>query len=169
MRTLRIVVSWILAIGCLEIDNHGLRAESTASESLTDLAWIAGEWVGAEGDTRIEEIWSKPDGGVMMGMFRLVQNDEPVFYEFMVIELTDGGPIMKIKHFSPDFVGWEERQESVLFEMKELKSGKAVFEAERDGNLEFLTYERTGDGLVLTLEKPAKDSTSEFRFHRARP
>lgn len=169
MRVLAIVAPWILAIGCFGIGCEGLRAESTVPGSLTELSWIAGEWLGDEGDTRIQEIWSQPDGGAMIGMFRLVQNDQPVFYEFMAIELTDGGPVMKIKHFNPDFVGWEEKQESVVLELKELTSRKAVFEAERDGNPEFLTYERTGDALVLTLEKPAKDSRSEFRFKRAEP
>jgi len=158
-----------LAVICLGLSSRSLSACPDKTTSLADLAWIAGDWVGEEGDTRIEEIWSKPDGGAMMGMFRLVQNDQPVFYEFMSIELTDGGPVMKIKHFNPDFVGWEEKQESVVLELKELTTHKVIFEAERDGNPEFLTYELTGDVLVVTLEKPAKDSRSEFRFQRAKP
>lgn len=159
-----IVVIWLLSSGA-----SGPAVASTESTTLTDLAWIAGEWLGEEGDTTVQEIWTQPLAGTMIGMFRLTSDGEPRFYEFMSIEMGDGGPVLRIKHFDPDLRGWEEREESVIFTLKEASSGKAIFETELAGNPEFLTYERAGEELTITLEKPAKKSSSVFRFKRIRP
>lgn len=159
-----IVVIWLLSSGA-----DGPALASTESTSLADLAWIAGEWLGEEGDTTIQEIWTQPLADTMIGMFRLTSDGEPRFYEFMSIEMGDAGPVLRIKHFDPDLRGWEEKEESVIFILKEASSGKAIFETELAGNPEFLTYERAGEELTITLEKPAKKSSSVFRFQRVRP
>ena len=159
----------MVAIWCLGIGGAGPTVAAKAPKALTDLAWIAGDWVGDQGGAWIQEMWSQPEGDTMMGMFRLVQDGQLVFTEFMSIEQADGDPVLRIKHFDPGLLGWEEKQESMIFELKELTPGKVVFETEMEGHPEYLTYERNGDTLVVTLEKPAKDSRSQFRFRRADP
>ena len=84
-------------------------AAATPPTSLTDLAWIAGDWMGGESDTLIHEQWSTPEADDMMGMFRLIESGRIVFYEFMTITQEDSGPILRIKHFDSGLVGWEEK------------------------------------------------------------
>ena len=134
--------------------------------TVADMSWIAGEWVGGEDGTLIEEHWSEPAGDNMMGMFRMLQGDKVVFYEFMSIEGGATGPVLRIKHFHPALKGWEEKDESVVFDLVEHTESRAVFATEIDGDPEQLVFERTGDQLVITLIKPAKDSRSEFRYQR---
>ena len=141
-----------------------LEATEPPSTVLTDLAWIAGDWVGGEDGTSIQEQWSAPEGNNMMGMFRLVQEGKVVFYEFMSIEQEDHGPVLRIKHFNPGLVGWEEKADSVVFELQEIGDHKAVFETLKDENPERLVYERHQDELVITLEKPAKGTRTPFRY-----
>lgn len=130
------------------------------------MAWITGEWVGGDEDSLIEEHWSVPAGDSMMGMFRLLQGGEVVFYEFMSIEGSPKGPVLRIKHYHQALKGWEEKDDSVVFDLIELGELRAVFETEVEGDPEQLVYERAGDELVITLLKPAKDSRSEFRYQR---
>jgi len=139
-------------------------AEPTPSTALTDLAWIAGDWVGAAGDSFIQEQWSAPQGDDMMGMFRLVQDGKVVFYEFMTIRQEASGPVLRIKHFDPGLVGWEEKGESIVFDLQEIGDHRAVFETEKDGDPERLIFERGDNELVITLEKPAKDTRTPFRY-----
>ena len=146
-----------------------LRAAGSQSVELKELAWIAGDWVGGDEETLIQEQWTEPAGESMMGMFRLVQGDKVVFYEFMSIELGIDGPVLRIKHFNPGLVGWEEKDESVVFDLTEFGPNRAVFETEKDGDPEHLAFERNGDELVITLIKPAKDSRSEFRYQLVHP
>ena len=137
--------------------------------ALKDLTWMTGDWQGEEGGTWIQEVWSPPRAGTMIGMFRMVSDGQPVFYEFMSVEMGSTGPILRIKHFNPGLQGWEDKDESVAFALKQTSANKAVFETEIDGQIEYLTYDREGDSLTVTLDKPAKSSRSVFRFQRAKP
>ena len=141
-------------------------AAATPPTSLTDLAWIAGDWMGGEGDTLIHEQWSTPEADDMMGMFRLIESGRIVFYEFMTITQEDSGPILRIKHFDSGLVGWEEKGESIVFRLSETGDQRAVFETEKNGQIERLIFQRIRDELVVTLEKPATATSSEFRYQR---
>jgi hypothetical protein len=80
------------------------------------MAWLAGTWRGPGLGGVAEEIWSEPTGGVMMGSFRMLKGDEPVFYEFITLSEEDGSLVMRVKHFSPELVAWEEKDKTVDFQ-----------------------------------------------------
>ena len=105
----------------------------------------------------------------MMGMFRLVQDGKVIFYEFMSIEQEAQGPVLRIKHFNPGLVGWEEKGDSIVFELQEIGDQKAVFETLKDADPERLVFERHQNELVITLEKPAKDTRTPFRYRLQEP
>jgi Domain of unknown function (DUF6265) len=77
--------------------------------TIDDAAWLAGHWVGEGLGGLVEENWSPPRGGQMVGHFALVKEGKPVFYEIMLLDEHDGGLRMRVKHFGPDFIGWEEK------------------------------------------------------------
>ncbi len=137
----------------------------TASPSLDDFHWLVGAWRGEGFGGVCEEVWSRPAGDAMMGMFRLVQDDQVVFYEFMRIVEQDGAISLELKHFSADFVSWEEKEESVVFPLEAVGEDFATFKG--------LTMERTGDDglvIVVTLRQP-DGSTVDQRvvLRRERP
>ncbi len=144
-------------------------AESPPPVDLADLAWIAGDWVGHEGDSFIQEQWSVPEGPNMIGMFRLIQAGKVGFYEFMTITRDSSATVLRIKHFDPGLVGWEEKADSVVFRLVEIGDQRAIFETEKDGNPERLVYERSQDEFVITLEKPAEKMRTPFRYKRRNP
>ncbi|MCB1023722.1 MAG: hypothetical protein KDB79_05000 [Acidobacteria bacterium] len=93
------------------IDKNEIGESSTVSA----MEWMEGNWTGNALGGSVREVWTKTDGGVMMGMFLLVQDKKPVFYEFLTFTIEDGGLILKLKHFDPKLIGWEEKGKTVDF------------------------------------------------------
>lgn len=149
-------------------------AAAPVRATLADVSWIAGRWVGTLDGGTSEEIWRPPAGDSMMGMYRFVKDGKAVFYEFLLIEQGEAGPVMKFKHFSPGLIGWEEKDEVVTCPLVKLAPGEAVFERRDDAKGIFtrLTYTQpAADELSVLLEKKNKDGSprrSEFRFKKER-
>lgn len=55
------------------------------------LSWMSGCWTLNRSATVIEEHWSKPAGGSLIGFSRTVRGGRTVFSEFLRIEEKDGG------------------------------------------------------------------------------
>lgn len=118
--------------------------------AVEDLAWLSGEWWGEALGGVAEEVWSGPAGGQMMGMFRLVRGGDVSFYEIFTLSDDGGSLAIRLKHFGPDLVGWEERDEVVVFPLLRTGEGVAWFEG--------LTFRRSGpDGLVVHLAMTGRD------------
>lgn len=124
-------------------------------------SWLAGTWTGAGFGGTMEEIWSTPDKiGVMIGMFRHIDQDgQPTFYEFWT--LTEQG--LKLKHFDPEMIGWEEMDKFIEFPMK--KSTESFL------TLEGLIYEKLDNlhvRITLDLEENGKVHQEVFTLTRVR-
>jgi hypothetical protein len=140
-----------------------MQAPAAAPVSIDDAAWLAGRWVGEGLGGQVEETWAPPQGGQMVGHFRLTRAGAPVFYELMLIDVHAGGLRLRVKHFNPDFTGWEERGASHTFTPRSAAPGDLRF----DG----LRLQREGDNMTATVRtrqdgaRHAEDIT--FRFRRA--
>ena len=96
--------------------------------TIADAAWIAGNWRGDLFGGVGEEIWSKPLGGAMMGMFKHVVGDAVTFYELMTIVEESNSLILKLKHFNADLTAWEEKEEMVDFPLVKMTSNAIFFD-----------------------------------------
>ena len=57
------------------------------AQTISELGWISGDWQTASGGrAQIEEHWTKPDGGSMIGMSRTVAGGRTVEFEYLRIE-----------------------------------------------------------------------------------
>ncbi|MBT8265923.1 MAG: hypothetical protein KJP20_05205 [Bacteroidia bacterium] len=95
---------------------------------LEHIAWIAGNWKGKAFGGNVEENWSKPSGGSMMATFKLIKDSEVAFYEIEIIREVNNTLILQLKHFNNDLKGWETKDETVDFPLKEITPNKVVFE-----------------------------------------
>ncbi len=128
--------------------------EGQASEkaSLADMAWLAGSWTGTGFGGVNEELWSKPNGGAMVGTYRLIKDGKAVFYEMMMLVEREDSIVLRLKHFNPDFTGWEEKDKSVDF--------KFVNKAGSRMNFSGLTFDKvSGDKLNIYLALKQKDGS----------
>lgn len=91
-----------------------------ASTDIDRLSWMTGSWVMEHGGARVEEHWTPPRAGTMMGVGRTIKGDKTVFFEFLRIEATPDGIVYLA---SP-----RGRDPATPFKMIELTDGKVVFE-----------------------------------------
>ncbi|HYD89652.1 MAG TPA: DUF6265 family protein [Vitreimonas sp.] len=132
-------------------------AAQAQDATIEDAAWLAGRWVGEGLGGQLEETWAPPAGGQMVGHFRLIRDGAPAFYEIMLMEVTDRGVRMRVKHFNPDFVGWEERDGWHAFEPVAANEDALEFEG--------LSIRRVGENDVeISLQIRYPDGVREERI-----
>ena len=119
-----------------------------------DLAFITGHWQGGVTGGLFDEEWSPPSANSMMGMFRYTEGGVVKFYEFMVIEATAAGPVLRLRHFDPGLIAWEEKEGALSLPVSSFTEKQVVF-ANADGSIR-LTYRRSSsDRLAVILERNA--------------
>jgi hypothetical protein len=62
-----------------------------ARATIADVAWIAGTWTGSAGAVTLEERWTPPAGGAMLGVSRTIKQDRMIALEFLRIIERNGG------------------------------------------------------------------------------
>lgn len=111
--------------------------EGSPAASIEDVSWISGHWIGRAMGGDIEEIWSEPMAGSMMGAFKLVLDGEVSFYELETISEENNTLVLRIKHFNSDFTGWEEKDESEEFKLVKITEDTVYFDE--------LTFQKVGN------------------------
>lgn len=124
-------------------------------KNIKDLGFMSGKWrtTGAWGD--MEENWTEPWGNSMMCCYRCIKDGKVIFYEFIVIEQMDEGPVMKLRHFSPGNIGWEEKDKPYDYPLMFLESDRARFERP-DKKTALTFYRESKDKLKVILERQDK-------------
>lgn len=121
--------------------------------SIADFAFFTGYWKGSGFGGTSEEMWMPHSAGNLLGTFKQSDGDALIFSEYMEIVKVDGEFQLRLKHFNPDFSGWEEKSDHVIFKLVEVSENKAVFEG--------LIYELIApDQLQVTLQLQDSDGNS---------
>lgn len=129
--------------------------------ALADASWLEGHWTAQALGGACEEIWTGARGGAMLGMFRLIVKEKPVFYEIFTLTEEAGSLMLRLKHFHANLSGWEDKDKTVDFPLAANAAGTLQF----DG----LTYQRTGkDALTtyLAIKRGGNIHEETFRFAR---
>jgi hypothetical protein len=123
-----------------------------------DMAWLAGAWVGTTGKSSIEERWSPPLGGALLGTSRTVSTSKGkmVAFEFLRIVERDGGLV---------YVAQPNGAPPTEFVLTELAGTRAVFENPRHDFPQRIVYELSEDGRLrasIGFMKGGKPQAFEF-------
>lgn len=101
--------------------------DSRPAASLEDVSWLVGSWSGEAFGNTFEEVWNPPSAGSMVGMWKLLNEDQVVFYELMLLVEEEGSLSLKVKHFHGDFTAWEEKADYVRFRLVKLDENAVHF------------------------------------------
>ena len=165
MRSLVLVLAllWSCAATAQNVRTLAPGAKSPPA-TVADIAWMVGHWEGEGLGGQSLETISPPIAGQMSGHFQQVKDGKVNFYELYQFVPRGSSLVLRIKHFSADLAGWEEKDQSVEFPLVAIEEGVAYF----DG----LTMRRVGaDGMesfVVIDHKDGRKEEAAFRFKRKR-
>ena len=94
-----------------KLDNPDSRPAAT----LDDVAMLVGSWTGTAFGSAFEASWHPPSVGSMVGLFKLIGDEGVNFYEILLLVEEEGSLSLKVKHFTPTFDAWEEKDEYTRF------------------------------------------------------
>lgn len=142
----------------------GLFALPLAAEEdpLAALAWIAGTWEGKSGNVRTEEHWTRPAGGLILGVHRDLFDSGRYFFEYLRIEKR-GSDIF--------YIAMPNGENKTEFRLTELDDHRVVFENPEHDFPQKIVYVREGDTLTATIEGFANGErrSSGWRWKLVRP
>jgi hypothetical protein len=137
--------------------------------TVDDLAWMAGRWYGHVHGDLVDEHWSNPAGGVMLGMFRWLKDGKVYLYELLAIEPESAGLVLRLKHFDRGLVGWEAKSTPLAFPLVSIGEREVAFERGGTFRSTRFVYKQVNEcELIVTTEdrKGAEVTRYEFRYTR---
>ena len=111
---------------------------------INQFSWLAGTWVGDGFGGVSEEFWSSPSSGSVFGSYKHHKEGKTTFYEFFVISQDSTGEYaLKLKHFTPEMIGWETKEKFVSFPLISVTDTEIKF----DG----LSYIRDSENTIQSV------------------
>lgn len=156
-----VLFNWQMALAGDSLDVRTLGdGDKSPAADISALSWLAGAWTGPRGEGQAQELIAPPLGGQMMGMYREVNGDGALtLYEFYVFAEVDDTLTLRLKHFSPEMIGWEEKDEYVEFPLVAIEGEIAYF----DG----ITYARTGADAMQAAVNVGEGNILYFDYYRS--
>ncbi len=160
----------LLVVACFALPALPASAADKTPATLDDLAWIAGHWQGQKDGDLLDEQWSAPMGGTILGMFRWIKDGRVQMYELLAIELgPEGKPVLLLRHFNPGLIGWEDKEGAWRYPLTGGGPREAVF-TRPDGGTRMI-FRRTSEATLVVLlerQKDGKPVTDEFVYTLAK-
>lgn len=145
--TRRLTLQGLLACSLLSLCS--LISAQDKNVTIEDFAFLQGFWTGSGFGGVSEEMWMPASDGSMFGIFKQSSAAGITFTEFMEITKIGEEFVLRLKHFNPDFTGWEQKDEYVTFRLQSVAPNQAVFNG--------LSYTRV-DGTQLRIELRLRES-----------
>jgi hypothetical protein len=121
-------------------------ANLAGAAALAPVQWMAGRFVCVLEREVVEESWTAPGGGTMLGVNRTIREGRTEAFEFLRIEARDEG-IVYVAHPGLRNPGTEFR----LRDAESARDGVATFENPDNDFPKVLIYERTESGVDVRI------------------
>jgi hypothetical protein len=156
MKLLSIVLATAAVIGFAHADdNHERRQPARAS--IADVAWLAHNWAMDAKPMTIEERWTPPAGGAMLGVSRTIKGDRMVAFEFLRVVERDGGLI---------YIAQPNGRPPTEFVLTSLSKQDATFENPAHDFPKMIRYALRGDGSLEARVSDGRQNGQTFVFKR---
>ena len=126
------------------------------TQSISELSWMSGHWHTApNGKSQVEEHWTKPAGGSMIGMGRTLKGERTTEFEFLRIDQRADGIY---------YVASPNGQcPATDFKLIQLTEGEVIFANPQHDFPKRIIYKKTGPDTV-TASIDGGEGTHEISF-----
>src|SRR5580704_11353825 len=128
---------------------------------IAGLAWIAGDWEINTPDKYVDEHWTVPAGGMMLGMGRTIAAGKTKFFEYLRIETRADGIY---------YVAHPLARPGIDFRLARMTSNEAVFENPgHSDHIKRIIYRKESEDVLTGRVEGAdngKPFAQDFRYHR---
>ncbi len=142
----------------------------SVSFDLSALTFLEGDWRGDNDGLVFEESWSNARGEVMTGMARGLRGDRLAVLEYIIVEMTAIGPILRFKHFNADYSNWEGEETPVTLSLVRVREKDVVFfSQEPSAVVQRLRYFINAEGRLqsdITLLRNGQSDMFSLQFDR---
>lgn len=147
-------------------------AIATPKATLAEFAWLEGCWQGTWGPRVAEQCWSSPKAGMMLGTFRLVEDEKTLVLElFTLVEKPDAMNFY-IRHFTPALVPWE-KSDATFLKLTGFDATKVLFENPVDGEPKHSILTRMNPDTFISRSEIVPEGGEmqviEITYHRQKP
>ena len=139
-----------------------MAAAAPADDDIQRMAWLEGHWVGEKDGVSMEEHWTGPGGGALLGLHRDVRAGRLVSWEFLRIDRTDEGTF---------YFASPRSAPPTPFKLVELGEKRVVFENKHHDFPQRILYWLDAKGsLHARIEGPqdGKTASEEWEWARVR-
>lgn len=128
-----------------------IRAETPGS-----LSWLSGHWRMQNDRSVSEEIWTSPEGGLMLGVNRTIRDGKARAFEFLRIVIGPKTALFAQPGGAP----------ATLFGLQRSGPDFVVFENPDHDYPQRVAYRRTGDRLTATISDLEGKNVRKFVWNR---
>ena len=128
-----------------------------AAASISDMEWLASAWLADIDSMTVEERWSPPAGGAMLGVSRTIKNDRMSGFEYLRIVERDGGLV---------YVAQPGGRSPTEYVLTSLTGTHAVFENPRHDSPQRIRYELVEGKLTASIGFMNGGRPTQFEFQR---
>jgi predicted enzyme related to lactoylglutathione lyase len=143
-------------------------APAPTGSGLHSLEFMTGSWLAEWNGSTLEEHFTAPRDGTIMGMFRWSAEGETRFTEHMVLEDSADGVTLLMRHFHPGLVPWDQEADGPLtLRLRGVDGPRATFASDRPFPARIIYHRPAPDTLVARLEGTGDDGAErsmEFTF-----
>jgi hypothetical protein len=136
---------------------------------LSDFAWLEGRWRADWGPRVAEQVWMAPKAGMMLGDFRVIENDKVLVVELFTLEEKPGAINLYVRHFTPELVLWE-KSDATLLNLVTAEAKKFDFENPANGRPKRAIFTRLDNDTYTSRSEivPEKGDPQiiEITYHR---
>jgi Domain of unknown function (DUF6265) len=130
-----------------------------AQATLTQLAWLAGEWRGTSGPMTFEERWTDAAGGAMLAVSRTLKGERLAAFEYLRIVERKGGLV---------YIAQPNGRPPTEFTLTSITPDAAVFENPAHDFPKMIRYTRKTDGTLEAVVSDGGSKAETFTFRRVR-
>jgi hypothetical protein len=153
------ILAALLVTTALFASSRSASSANAGAGALAPVSWMAGDWETREAAPYVEEHWTAPAGGAMLGNSRAIKDGKMVEFEFLRIEARGDGLF-----YMPQPSG----KPPVDFKFTPTTNDEAVFvNPGHSDHLKKITYRKNADGSLMARiegENHGKSFAQEWHY-----